>query len=119
LKNCDIELVKDVRVKWGDSMDVHLFVHYCPDDSKLDRILTLLTAITAQEKTTKMTLEELSAQVKANTDTEASAITLIDGIAAQLASAKNDPAKIQALADSLKTSAASLSADIVANTPSA
>jgi hypothetical protein len=61
----------------------------------------------------------LSAQVQENQDLEASAITLIQGIAAQLEAAKEDPAKVQALAESLKASAANLSAAIVANTPAA
>ena len=38
----------------------------------------------------------------AGTSVVESAITLINGIAAQLEAAKNDPAAIQALADSLK-----------------
>jgi hypothetical protein len=57
--------------------------------------------------------------VQANEDLEASAITLIQGIAAQLEAAKEDPAKVQALAESLKASASNLSAAIVANTPAA
>jgi hypothetical protein len=64
-------------------------------------------------------LDALTAQVTANESLENSAITLIQGIAAQLAAIKDDPAKIQALANSLKTSADSLSAAIIANTPAA
>ena len=64
-------------------------------------------------------LANLQAQVQANTDVESSAITLIQGIAAQLAAAKNDPVRIQALSTQLKTSADALGAAIVANTPAA
>jgi hypothetical protein len=61
-------------------------------------------------------LTVLTNQVKANTDLEASAIQLINGIAAQLAAAKTDPAKVQALSDQLSASAANLAAAITANT---
>jgi len=86
---------------------------------KLDLIIFLLKAILRKEHVMSQELEALSAQVQANEDLEASAITLIQGIAEQLAAAKEDPAKIQELADSLKASAANLSAAIVANTPAA
>lgn len=62
-------------------------------------------------------LDALTAQVAANTTVEQSAITLINGLAAQIASLKNDPAAIAALAAKLQTSAAALSAAITANTP--
>jgi hypothetical protein len=62
-------------------------------------------------------LQALADQVKANTDVEQSAVTLITGLAAQIAAAANDPAQVAALAASLKSSADALSAAIVANTP--
>jgi len=61
--------------------------------------------------------ETLTAQVQANTDTEASAILLIQGIAAQLALTATDPAAVAALAAKLKSSADNLAAAVVANTP--
>ncbi|SRR6266542_4222859 len=61
-------------------------------------------------------LEELEAQVKANTDIESSAVLLIQGIASDLAAAKSDPAKVQALSDKLKASADALASAITANT---
>lgn len=64
-------------------------------------------------------LDALTAQVKANTDVEASAVVLIQGIAAQLAAAATDPVAVAALAAQLKGSADALSAAIVANTPAA
>jgi hypothetical protein len=84
---------------------------------RLDRIERLLKSILSEEKTMSLELDTLTAQVQANEDLEASAIMLIQGIAAQLIAIKDDPAKIAALADSLKASAASLSDAIVANTP--
>ena len=62
-------------------------------------------------------LDALTLQVKANEDAEQSALVLIQGIATELVAIKDDPAKIQALADSLKTSADNLAAAVVANTP--
>jgi cell division septum initiation protein DivIVA len=86
---------------------------------KLDLIIFLLKTLLRKEHVMSQELEALQAQVQENTDLEASAITLIQGIAAQLEAAKEDPAKVQALAESLKASAANLSAAIVANTPAA
>jgi hypothetical protein len=65
----------------------------------------------------KMTLDELKTQVEANTAVEASAVLLIQGIAAQLAEVSQYPAKVQALADQLKTSADALAVAVTANTP--
>jgi len=64
-------------------------------------------------------LSALQAQVKANTDVEASAIVLIQGLAAQIAAAGTDPAKLQELQNQLNTSASALAAAITANTPAA
>ncbi len=63
-----------------------------------------------------MTLDELQAQVTQNTQVEQSAIVLIQGLAAQIAANATDPAKIQALADQLNTSATALAAAVTANT---
>jgi hypothetical protein len=64
-------------------------------------------------------LDDLKAQVEANTNIEASAVILIQGIAQQLkdAIAAGDPAALAALADKLKTSATALADAITANTP--
>jgi predicted RNA-binding Zn ribbon-like protein len=77
---------------------------------QIDRLIKKGAGIT-------MTLDELQVQVTENTSLEQSAITLIQGIAAQLAAAAQDPAKIQALSDQLNASADALAAAIQANTP--
>jgi hypothetical protein len=64
-------------------------------------------------------LAALQAQVAQNTQVEGSAVTLIQGIAAQLAASANDPAAISALATQLNTSATALAAAVAANTPAA
>ncbi len=64
-------------------------------------------------------LDALTAQVAANVSVEASAVTMIQGIANQIATAvaAGDAAALSALATELNTSASSLSAAIAANTP--
>lgn len=62
-------------------------------------------------------LDDLTAQVTDNETVEASAVALINGIAARITAAGTDPAKLAALTASLKTSRDVLAAAIVANTP--
>lgn len=64
-------------------------------------------------------LTVLTAQVKRNTDVTSSAVQLIQGIAAQLKVASGDQTAVDTLATQLQTSADSLAAAIVANTPAA
>lgn len=64
-------------------------------------------------------LESLAAQVEQNNTVIGSALTLINGFAAQLAAAGTDPAKLQALQDSLKAQDDQLAAAVAANTPAA
>ena len=75
------------------------------------------------------TLEALAAQVKANTDAEAAAVIVLNGIAGRIQAAvdaaiaggatKEELAPVQGEVDSLKASADALSAAVVANTPAA
>lgn len=77
------------------------------------------TAIEKELRHMSKELDALTAQVAATTELEASAITMIQGLAGQIAASKDDPAKIQALADSLKSGADALAAALTANTPAA
>ncbi len=81
--------------------------------------LVVIGILLKGEKTMASDLSALSAQVAQNTTVEESAVTLITGLAAQIADLKNDPAALQALADSLNKSATDLSAAVAANTPAA
>lgn len=84
----------------------------------IERVLAgLVKEVRKQMADIKTEMANLTAQVKANTDAEASAIVLIEGIAAALKNAANDPAAVAALAAQLKTSADALGAAVVANTP--
>lgn len=64
-------------------------------------------------------LTALAAQVQANTNAKASAIIVLNRLAADFAACKNNPAEIQALSDQLKASSDALAAAVVANTPAA
>lgn len=86
---------------------------------RLWRVEKLLHAILNKEKHMSVELDTLTAQVAANNDLAASAVALIQGLASQIEAAKDDPAKLQALADSLRASDAPLAAAIAANTPAA
>lgn len=86
---------------------------------ELHEINLLLKDLTKMEISEMAGLENLTEQVQVNTDTEASAIVLLNGLSAQLASIANDPAAVAALAAQLKASSENLAAAIVANTPAA
>ena len=77
----------------------------------LERVLIL------EGKLMTKALEELAAQVHANTAAEASAVQLIKGLAEQLTASATDPVQVAALAAQLKASADALAAAVVANTP--
>lgn len=85
----------------------------------LRRILWRLDYLISLEVAELAALDDLKAQVAANTEIEASAVILIQGIAAQLKAAieSGNPAELTALADKLHTSATSLADAITANTP--
>lgn len=87
------------------------FYRYCNLKHKLDLII---------ERLHKMSVEfdNLTAQVKANSDLLDSATSLINGIAARIEAAGVDPVKLQALTTELKAKDDVLAAAVVANTPS-
>ena len=60
--------------------------------------------------------DALTAQVAATTEVEASAVTLINGLAAKLLEYKDDPIMIAQLAEQLQASATALGAAVAANT---
>jgi len=64
-------------------------------------------------------LDDLTAQVTANSTALDSATTLINGIAARITAAGVDPAKLAALTAELKAKDDELAAAVVANTPAA
>ena len=98
-------------------MEVHLYHHIRYETSvneKLDQILVLLQRLMAQGAKTMSALDDLKTQVGKTLGVEQSAITLIQGLATQLAAAKTDPVAVQALADQLSAQADTLAAAIAA-----
>ncbi len=62
-------------------------------------------------------LDNLTAQVHANSDAVDAAVALIDGIADRITAAGVDPVALDALASELKSKDDVLAAAVVANTP--
>ncbi len=85
-------------------------------EQKVDLCLRYLQELLRQERIMASDLDALTLQVQKNADVEESAVTLIKGLADQIAALKNDPAALQALADKLSGSATDLAAAVAANT---
>ena len=106
--------------KFRMNIKVDVYVHTDEHNSqKLDTIISFLKGIQRKEEAMATDLTALTAQVKANEDVEASAVLLIQGLAAQITAAGTDPVALKALSDGMKTSADALAAAIAANTPAA
>lgn len=88
-------------------------------DEALHRLNRIETALSTLGVNVMSALDDLSVQVQENTSVEASAVTLIEGLAAQIAANATDAAKVSALSAQLKSSASALAAAITANTPAA
>lgn len=88
-------------------------------DKKVNSILALVKEIKQREVIMATDLSVLQDQITETITIEQSAITLIQGLAAQIESLKEDPAALQALADQLKGSADTLAQAVIANTPAA
>jgi hypothetical protein len=86
-------------------------------DDKLDLIIRLLKEALGKEDKVMDDFKELQDQVAENETVEASAVLLIQGIAARIAAAGIDPVELDRLTASLNTSATSLAAVVAANTP--
>lgn len=86
---------------------------------KLDHISFVLRYISVKEANVSAELDALKAQVTETTTIEQSAITLLQGLAAQIEALKNDPAALAALANDLHSSSDALAAAVQANTPPA
>lgn len=86
----------------------------------VDAIRGLTAAVVANTQTeTSMSaqLDALQQQVQTNNTLIGSAITLIQGLADQIAANMNDPAALQQLVDDLRAQDDALSQAITANTP--
>jgi hypothetical protein len=96
--------------------DVH--IHYArAEREQLDRIEAALAKLTLQGTTMSKELDAIAAEVARNTTLEGSTVLLLDRMAEQISQLKNDPAKLQAFADSLRANNDKLAAALAQNTP--
>jgi hypothetical protein len=101
-------------------VEVHHYFHPPQDEAitqKLDKIISMIEAVQRKEEVMSKELDALTVQVQENTEVEASAVVLLQGLAAQIADLKDDPVALQALSDTLNASADNLAAAVTANTP--
>jgi len=96
-------------------LDLHVWFHNVPDLG----LLGALSKLSQQVEQIMSDLTALTAEVANNTEVDQSAIALLNGLSAQIEALKTDPAALQGLADTLKSSSAALAAAVVANTPAA
>jgi uncharacterized membrane protein affecting hemolysin expression len=91
------------------------------EQEQWDTVIHLLSVLRYLLDNIMSALDDLKAEVAATVTVEASAVALIQGIAAQLqnllAQSANPDPEIQALTDQLTASATALSAAVAANTP--
>lgn len=97
------------------AFDIHVYFHNVADP----QVLAALAKLSQQMEKVMTDLTALTAEVARNTTVDQSAITLLQGLAAQIESLKTDPAALQSLADSLRGSSDALAAAVAANTPAA
>lgn len=105
-----------------ERIDVQIAALLAVQQTILEIVQTINRKETQQlQKETEMSVEldDLTAQVTANTDGIASAITLINGIAGRIEAAGTDPVKLKALTTELRAKDDELAAAVAANTPSA
>jgi hypothetical protein len=86
-------------------------------ETKIDAILASVQRMEAKMTALDDAFTALTAQVTANTSAEASAVLLIQKIAALIQANATSPTQVTALATQLKSSADALAAAVVANTP--
>jgi hypothetical protein len=93
------------------NIEVHHYLHL-GDFSLLEPILNQGKAMSAQ-------LDALTQEVSEIKTVSASAVTLIEGLSAQIVALKDDPVALAALAADLDATASALAAAVAANTPAA
>jgi hypothetical protein len=101
-------------------MDFNFKIHVVLEGPLLEKVADLLQSIHTQQGHIMTVLSDLQDAVTAEDTVIDSAVTLISGLAAQIAAliaaGNSDPA-LQALHDDIVTKTASLSAAVTANTP--
>ena len=102
-------------------IDLHVFIHNGDAElqGRLDAIQSSLDALKTQGEKMSQQIQDLQAAVAAEDTVIASAITLLNGLSAQIIALKDDPAALAALAADVNTQAQALAAAVAANTPAA
>jgi chromosome segregation ATPase len=108
--------VKDELKRLVDRVET-LSTHVLNIEDMMEKLVTKINRIDRREVKMAGELDALEAAVAREAEVTTSAISLIKGIAAQLADIQNDPVKIAALVDSLNASADALANAVVENTP--
>lgn len=85
----------------------------------LHRVELKLDLLLKEEHKVTAELQALADQVAQNTNLEQSGIRLIQGLAAQISAAADNPQQIRMLTSQLQQSAAALTSAMTANTPAA
>ena len=92
-------------------IDVHLFVH----NESTDRVNQALEQLLTQGDAMSAALDKITAEVTETKGIIQSAVALIEGLAQQIRDMKDDPAALDALADSLDTDSKALADAVAAN----
>lgn len=100
-------------------IDLHIHNDDSAIEQKLDRILSMLATIIQKEGQLMAAIDDIQADVTAEDTVIDSAIVLINGIAAAIAAAGVDPAKLAALRNDIQSKSSALAAAVAANTPAA
>lgn len=128
--------VERVAGEMVQAMHIHIHSHSVPpalageaiaglsaveprSDPLFGEILVHLKLIHERLMSMSKELDDLKAQVAADTAVESSAISLIQGLAARIAASSDNPAALQALTSELNASSTALAAAVTANTPAA
>lgn len=100
--------------------DIHANIHLHDHRAAADDVAYILNDLRGKVANLKESLmailDPLTAEVAESKTIMESAVVLIEGIAAKLEAAKNDPVEIQRLADELNASSEPLAAAVAANT---
>ena len=108
-----------ITIETDDHTEGRILTELLEIPQDLRKIKNLLHRLLERQGEIMADLTQLQAEVERNTAVDESAITLLNGLAAQIESIKTDPAALQALANSLKSSSDALAQAVVANTPAA
>lgn len=109
----------DLNLTIVSNVPVHLHLHYAQDAvaQGIADIKSALAVLTQQGIAMTKEFDALDAAVTNQATVDASIEALGTSLSAQIQSLKDDPAKLQALADKLSAEQATVAAYVLANTP--